>query len=117
MKGQVSGSGHLDGSIVCPPRAKAYGGSDFVAGLACVRVWKHFHTLLLRLGSLGHAPPRPLPVVSNTTRSDANIPTVVDGGVRIVSTHIANNSRPRAWGTSAKRLAEVRPQALRLRRP
>src|SRR5690606_5745141 len=34
MKGQVSGSGHLDGSIVCPPGTKAYGGSDFVSGLA-----------------------------------------------------------------------------------
>jgi len=34
MKGQVSGSGHLDGSIVCPPGTKAYGGSIFVAGLA-----------------------------------------------------------------------------------
>src|SRR5690606_14452602 len=34
MKGQVSSSEHLGGSIVCPPGAKAYGGGYFVAGLA-----------------------------------------------------------------------------------
>jgi len=38
MKGQVSGSGHLDGSIVCPPGTKANGGGYFVAGSAFVLV-------------------------------------------------------------------------------
>lgn len=92
-KEQVSSSEHLNGSIVCPPGANADCRGYFVAGSSFIRVAKCFATPLLRLGSLGHAPPRPLPVVSNRSTSNANIPTVVDGGVRIVSTHITNSHR------------------------
>src|SRR5690606_582443 len=57
-----SGLPNLLGRFVSATGAKSACRGYFVAGFPSVRVWKCFHTLLLRLGSLGHASPRPLPL-------------------------------------------------------